>query len=204
MSQPHPVGSCARILRLEHEVERSCRHCRELFRTIWRPKHYCNTCVAELTGRAPQPVHAYLPPPSVRAFGLRPVVKTALEGPASLLVLAGPTGSGKTTQAHLALAARRVAARFVASGDLGRAEDRAAMELVPWLAIDDVGRRVTPGIIDALCELLDRRAEHQRRTIVTTNLPRKQLDELDERLGSRMASAQWVILDGPDLRRQQP
>src|SRR5262249_58728642 len=50
-------------------------------------------------------------------------------------------------------------------------------------------------------EVLDRRINHLRPTVVTSNLSLKQISEhMDERIGSRLWSFQLIPFEGPDKR----
>jgi hypothetical protein len=70
------------------------------------------------------------------------------------------------------------------------------------LAIDDVGRRLTDGLVEALCLLLDQRGAHQRQTVVTTNLSREDLESANPPLASRLSAGRWLLLGGIDRRAQ--
>jgi DNA replication protein DnaC len=70
------------------------------------------------------------------------------------------------------------------------------------LLLDDLGVGCDQATVDFLIEILDRRTSNNLRTIVTTNLTRKELQELlGERGYSRlMYRCKWVPMPGADYR----
>ena len=72
------------------------------------------------------------------------------------------------------------------------------------LVIDDIGIKApTPGFLEAVYALLDHRMEHGTRTILTTNLPPKELATFfGLALASRILSGKGIEITGPDRRRK--
>jgi DNA replication protein DnaC len=135
------------------------------------------------------------------------------------LILVGDVGVGKTWQAwHAAESALEagwdgrvevVAAdefrRLTFPGDdpgRERAVRVALLAECDLLVLDDVGaHRSTDWYLEALWAVVNRRYEHERPTVVTSNVADLQV-ELGARIASRLAaSAVFVVLDGPDRRR---
>lgn len=138
------------------------------------------------------------------------------------LLVSGNTGRGKS---HLAAALMRVwtmrgeQPRMVLARQLFRRiwstyrddsheSEADAMESLCGaapLVIDDLGPgregRVTEAVIGALHEILTRRLDHRRSTVVTTNYA---LDEIEtwygQAIASRLESMTSLVLDGDDRR----
>lgn len=131
-------------------------------------------------------------------------------GVRTVLVLTGPTGVGKTYQAcgalrSVCLRSATGVCRLVNAASLGRAraEDIAALMAVRALAIDDLGARMTPTALTNVYEIVNHRVQEGLPLIVTTNLAIKELFPIDERLASRLASGDVLVLDGDDRRVQR-
>lgn len=123
-------------------------------------------------------------------------------GARPLLVLHGPTGTGKTHQAWGAIRALRLPALAVKATGLHRverAEVRAMVE-AEVLLLDDLAARTSPGALATALEVLDLRGEGRARTIVTTNASFTDLAALEPRLASRLAAGQIEKLGGRDRR----
>lgn len=139
------------------------------------------------------------------------------EGTAPWLVLAGPTGCGKTVAAAALIATRAPMAAAVKAADVvrafagffGDAADRQdKWKSTPMLAIDDIGTEPDADrMLNATLELMDaRQSKRTTPTIVTTNLSKSEFAERykNARLMSRMVSmVEWIALEGADLRRTQ-
>lgn len=120
----------------------------------------------------------------------------------ALLVLHGPTGTGKTHQAWGAIRALRLPAQGVKAAGLHRVEraEIQAMVGIDVLLLDDLASRTSPGALATALEVIDLRTEHRRRTIVTTNASFTDLAALEPRLASRLAGGRIVKLAGRDRR----
>jgi hypothetical protein len=133
----------------------------------------------------------------------------------TVLVLSGGVGVGKTLAAAWGCAFHL--GRFVKALDLVRAglfpDDRGfwpAMQRAGLLAIDDLGGEPLDskgyGHV-AVADLLDRRYDASRKTIVTTNLPRADFQarygsSAGIRLWDRIREVGvWADLKGPSMRR---
>lgn len=206
MIQPTPAGDRVSDLvarwRAPTTLTRRCRDCGAVFRTDWNPRWYCDDCCRKL-GPSQQP-RRYRVPPEFAPHALATSVADAARE-SWLLVLTGKTGVGKTCQAHWLLASEPADdALFAQSGSLGwdwhTAEVRQRLLAVRSLAIDDVGRRMTDGVTEALCQILDARGAHRMRTILTTNLDQQQLAEAHPPLASRISAGRWLRIGGQDRR----
>jgi DNA replication protein DnaC len=132
------------------------------------------------------------------------------------LVLQGATGCGKTVAACWALAQHRHGGRIRSASAVAMLwpstrwqadAEREALIGCGVLVLDDVGaehasRREWVAV--AMRDILELRQREQLRTILTTNLPRRQLEQAygDERVTSRLSEALWVTDPGRDLRRK--
>lgn len=148
--------------------------------------------------------------PEVAAWGER-----LLAGKASTLLLGGPTGSGKTWEAH------EVLERAVAAGFPGRImflssavwrdtisppverELLRTMRLVEVLVFDDLGSgRINEWEKECLLGVVDERWANDRPIVVTFNVESLR-ETLGERIASRLADgATKVLLTGDDRRRR--
>lgn len=149
--------------------------------------------------------------PALQAVG--PFVAPAMKP--TLLVLAGGVGTGKSVAAAWACAFNT--GRFIKAIDLIRAglfdDDEVLPPLIraPLIAIDDLGMEPIDGKgygYAALYDLLDRRYDAGRKTIVTTNLTMDQFRDrygtgAGERLWDRVREVGiWVDIPGASLRRR--
>lgn len=185
--------------------EHTCRSCRTLFTTSARSMHNCSRCLRLIHTKHSHAtaIEPYSVPKQFLGYSVAPqLLKQAQSAP--LLLLEGPTGTGKTSQAHHLLASLTSSAKqaaFVQAGQLGKMSFDAKLPYdVKALVIDDIGRRMTDGICEALCSLIDHRASKQMHTIFTTNVKQDDWQEIDSRLASRLKMFQLVHLGGPDRR----
>jgi DNA replication protein DnaC len=140
-------------------------------------------------------------------------------GSPALVVLTGPSGTGKT---HLAAASMRKfikdnaglrTSRFwteyefaaaVKASYQGSEDVLARAAAVDLLVLDDFGSvRATDWSAATLCGLLSSRADHEKWTIITTNLSQEEISNLDERLASRMWQALVINTTGVDDARSK-
>lgn len=210
MNTPTPIGEMIAKVhlapRLDEAITRRCvaRSCQREFRTHWLQRRFCDECCRAAGKSYAPPVQYYQPPQAYRGYALSPAVHAAAQE-SWLLVLTGPTGTGKTCQAHWLLAHHPASrAMLQAAGTLGHdwqePETRRALLSIPVLALDDVARRLTDGVVEALCLLLDHRGSHGLQTVCTTNLTRDQIDTASPPLASRLGAGRWLHVGGVDRR----
>lgn len=145
-----------------------------------------------------------------------PAVTTAVlewvRSPSWALYLWGETGTGKSTLAAAILAAARQGARnrragsFVMPYDIGRIFRNIGdpnkqyiadqWGTTPFLVLDDcLKHRDTPHLVESLLFLIHRRYDHQRRTLITSNVS---LDDfariVDDATARRIAEGQILQL----------
>jgi len=161
----------------------------------------------------------------VHSFGeFSPVIQgevhAFLEGPAWSLYLYGAAGTKKTSLAIAALVDLRRALPppqdrigvFVPAYTFARQarrmvesrNDQAILRwrTVPLLILDDLGaNRDTPHVTETLLFLLEERYDHERKTIITTNLTLEQFAQhLDPRVASRLQEGMILDLGEVDAR----
>jgi DNA replication protein DnaC len=73
------------------------------------------------------------------------------------------------------------------------------------LVLDDLGaEKTTEFAITTLYIIIDRRIRDAKRTIITTNLSLKEIeDKLDARIASRLSGMQNVKISMPDYRKKR-
>lgn len=198
------ISARVRDLKSPEPLDRSCRRCGARYQTRWRSKWLCDPCCSLTVRVHTEPVAMYQVPVAYAAHGLAAPVQAAADE-SWLLVMSGPTGTGKTCQAHHLLAGHPAAhAVFAQVGTLAwdwqDRDTRDRLTSVSRLVLDDVGRRLTDGISEALCLLLDHRGARRMPTIVTTMQTRQELTDAHPALGSRLAAGRWLRMGGPDRR----
>lgn len=156
------------------------------------------------------------------APGIRHRVQTFLEGPAWSLYLFGAAGTKKTSLAIAALVELRRALKpprdrigtFVPAYTFARqarkmVESRNDQAVANWrkaplLILDDLGaNRDTPHVTETLLFLLEERYDHERKTIITTNLSLEGFAKhLDPRVASRLQEGMILDLGDTDARTE--
>lgn len=192
----------------------TCR-CGSSYQSEWVGRHtvrpMCPRCIAqerEKCGINHKPTRQPYPMPEMYAGDgstLHQVAREWLEAGKRLLIISGPPGRGKTCQTHhLAAVAHdmRVRAVFIGDRQLMAPDEQRMQEWAgtPMLIIDEVGKRCGAGAVANLCDLVDRRALSNRRTVMVTNLTGAEVVALDARLASRARAATVLRLDGHDMR----
>jgi len=176
-----------------------------VFAAMDRPASY-RALIARKRGRAsaPKAIHPIPDAPAAYAMATADgeVMAWAVSPTPALLVLTGPTGTGKTWQAWGAIRALGRPHQLAKAGTLSRLDrdDLRALACAGVLLIDDLAARTTPGALASALELIDLRLESSALTIVTTNATFAALSELEPRLSSRLASGRVVKLAGKDRR----
>lgn len=140
------------------------------------------------------------------------------QGPSLLIV--GSVGTGKTHQAYAAIRALSVSGAYCGWVFTSAADCYAALRPRPGvdseheferyskaglLVIDDLGAAKNSEWTEEInYRLINHRYEHERPTLITSNVPPKQLaDALGARVASRLAEmTTQVVLKGPDRRRR--
>ena len=131
------------------------------------------------------------------------------------LFLWGPNGTGKSGLAVALLQFWKVRCLFVSAHRIlarikstyrrrgGESEEGVLNDLRSYqaLVIDDLGAEAQSDFNYAtLYEVVKERDEHKRATIVTSNLNLTEIDKLEPRMASRLASFQIVKMAGKDAR----
>lgn len=132
----------------------------------------------------------------------------------STIVLSGDPGTGKTVAAWYAIA--NAGGCLLGAGDVAPTnaweELRARAVRTPLLVINDVSERMTTWAISAVAELIETRHDPGRRTLITTNLPERDVTTRDgvrrrgirsllgTRVDSRLAQGVVIPVTGADLR----
>lgn len=131
------------------------------------------------------------------------------------LFLWGPNGTGKSGLAVALLQFWKVRCLFISAHRIlarikstyrrrgGETEEMVLNDLrnYPALVIDDLGAEAQSDFNYAtLYEIVKERDEHNRATIVTTNLSLAEIDKLEPRMASRLSAYQIAKLAGKDAR----
>ena len=144
---------------------------------------------------------------------------TTIAGSNQHVVLRGNTGCGKT---HLAVAMiqgrNTLETRFITVPDLllkirasfhdgSESEDEIIRKYseIPILVLDDLGaEKVSEFAITTLYIILDRRIRECRKTIITTNLSKEEIDEtFGARIASRLSGMENIKINMPDYRKNR-
>lgn len=162
-------------------------------------------------------------------FNCEPALRDIFADPFASLFFFGPTGSGKThaaaafVKAHswVVFYARPSADRWLIQRTTGfdymseifreindsharRGDVCAKYSAIPMLVFDDImSAKVSEYALAEVCALIDKRIENKMQTIVTSNLSISEIDAMDSRLASRLASFKDFKFDHEDRRLSQ-
>lgn len=198
------------IFRTPDLAPKDCVQCHGTFETRYPAKSYCDPCIQRMKRQVSNAIRSayrktHQIPSDMASHRLLEPIRAKINDH-RFVVLVGRPGSGKTTQAHQALATydqkRSDGVAFVYASELGQLsiEDGwGPLNAKGMIAVDDVGAKMTPGAVDALCRIIDTRGG--RPLIITTNEKQVDIAARDERLGSRVRRAEWVIM--PDVDHRQ-
>ena len=189
---------------------RTCERCGKAFETKVTKKTRCDGCIHEIRDQASAAarprISRYEVPQLFRPYSFPDPVRDTI-AKHRLVVLCGPTGTCKTSIAHHGLSYLTKSANealFLLCGELGTAMVSRREEIlqVPVLAIDDLGRHMSPASVEAASAICEYRTAHGMLTMLTTNLPLDRFAEIDERLHSRLHQFEWIKLGGQDKRKE--
>ena len=127
----------------------------------------------------------------------------------SIIVLSGPCGTGKTHDAcgwmNYIRKAQGFGVGYIKASDVWAltVDELHTLTMRHVLCIDDYGQKRSIGNLERIGGIVDRRMESVNRyTIITTNVL-SEIDNIDERLASRLNTGALVQYDNlPDRRKE--